>query len=240
MELESRTRFIASTLFSSSPTTYSDFIFKTKTTVHKRRWSQRRHSSKKRKICIRQMKKTKKAKPGALFRQLRYLVMDPTTIPFRGLEVTGKLKESCTNIFLCSVTIRSKETVSSFRFLGVNFRQSMDMLTGVTPPMRTIFVSSFHRRRQSSVSGSFTSSTSKQQLLIDKDKDEIQNNFVTSIKSFLASHLNLSVPEDLSFPQETRSCTFSQSVLNGNNYIYECFSLAFWFSSCQCLEMFCM
>ncbi|CAF1696205.1 unnamed protein product [Brassica napus] len=118
-----------------------------------------------------------------------------------------------------------------------SYRQSMDMLTGVTPPMRTSFVSSFHRRRQSSVSGSFTSSTSKQQLLIDKDKDEIQNNFVTSIKSFLASHLNLSVPEDLSFPQETRSCTFSQSVLNGNNYIYECFSLAFWFSSCQCLEI---
>ncbi|KAL0783825.1 hypothetical protein Bca101_000070 [Brassica carinata] len=96
-----------------------------------------------------------------------------------------------------------------------SYRQSMDMLTGVTPPMRTSFVSSFHRRRQSSVSGSFTSSTSKQQLLIHKDKDEIQNNFVTSIKSFLASHLNLSVPEDLSFPQETRSCTFSQSVLNG-------------------------
>ncbi|KAG2334885.1 hypothetical protein Bca52824_006065 [Brassica carinata] len=100
-----------------------------------------------------------------------------------------------------------------------SYRQSMDMLTGVTPPMRTIFVSSFHRRRQSSVSGSFTSSTSKQQLLIDKDKDEIQNNFVTSIKSFLASHLNLSVPEDLSFPQETRSCTFSQSVLNGINVL---------------------
>nr|VDC84987.1 unnamed protein product [Brassica oleracea] len=100
-----------------------------------------------------------------------------------------------------------------------SYRQSMDMLTGVTPPMRTSFVSSFHRRRQSSVSGSFTSSTSKQQLLIDKDKDEIQNNFVTSIKSFLASHLNLSVPEDLSFPQETRSCTFSQSVLNGINVL---------------------
>ncbi|KAL0842533.1 hypothetical protein Bca101_015778 [Brassica carinata] len=95
-----------------------------------------------------------------------------------------------------------------------SYRQSMDMLTGVTPPMRTSFVSSFHRRRQSSVSGSFTSSL-KQQLLIDKeDKDETQNNVVTSIKSFLASHLNLSVPEDLSFPQETGSCTFSQSVLN--------------------------
>ncbi|KAG2335037.1 hypothetical protein Bca52824_006217 [Brassica carinata] len=100
-----------------------------------------------------------------------------------------------------------------------SYRQSMDMLTGVTPPMRTSFVSSFHRRRQSSVSGSFTSSL-KQQLLIDKeDKDETQNNVVTSIKSFLASHLNLSVPEDLSFPQETGSCTFSQSVLNGINVL---------------------
>lgn len=93
----------------------------------------------------------------------------------------------------------------------------MDLLTGVTPPNRTSFVSSFRKRRQSSVFGSFTSSPSKQQLLVDEN--EIQNSVVASIKSFIASHLNLSVPEDLPIPQEDRSCTFSQSVLNGNNWI---------------------
>ncbi|CAA0400145.1 unnamed protein product [Arabidopsis thaliana] len=90
-------------------------------------------------------------------------------------------------------------------------------LTGVTPPTSTSFVSSFRQRRQSSVFGSFTSSPSKQQLLIDKD--EIQSSVVSSIKSFLASHLQLSVPGDLLTPQENRSCTFSQSVLNGINVL---------------------
>ncbi|XP_010490633.1 PREDICTED: vacuolar amino acid transporter 1-like [Camelina sativa] len=98
-----------------------------------------------------------------------------------------------------------------------SYRQSMDMLTGVTPPPSTSFVSSFHQRRPSSVFGSFTSSPTKQQLLIEKD--EIQNSFVPSIKSFLASHLQLSVPADLLTPQETGSCTFSQSVLNGINVL---------------------
>ncbi|KFK24700.1 hypothetical protein AALP_AA8G013400 [Arabis alpina] len=99
-----------------------------------------------------------------------------------------------------------------------SYRQSMDLLTGVTPPMRSSFVSSFHKRRQSSVFGSsFTSFPSNQALLINKD--EIQNSVVTSIKSFLASHLKLSVPEDLSIIQENRSCTFSQSVLNGINVL---------------------
>ncbi|AED90440.1 Transmembrane amino acid transporter family protein [Arabidopsis thaliana] len=98
-----------------------------------------------------------------------------------------------------------------------SYRQSMDLLTGVTPPTSTSFVSSFRQRRQSSVFGSFTSSPSKQQLLIDKD--EIQSSVVSSIKSFLASHLQLSVPGDLLTPQENRSCTFSQSVLNGINVL---------------------
>uniref|UniRef100_A0A1J3GRE7 Vacuolar amino acid transporter 1 n=1 Tax=Noccaea caerulescens TaxID=107243 RepID=A0A1J3GRE7_NOCCA len=98
-----------------------------------------------------------------------------------------------------------------------SYRDSMDMLTGVTPPTRTSFVSSFRKRRQCSVFGSFTSSPSKQQLLVDKD--EIQSSVVASIRSFITSHLNLSVPEDLSIPQEDRSCTFSQSVLNGINVL---------------------
>ncbi|VYS65601.1 unnamed protein product [Arabidopsis thaliana] len=98
-----------------------------------------------------------------------------------------------------------------------SYRQSMDLLTGVTPPISTSFVSSFRQRRQSSVFGSFTSSPSKQQLLIEKD--EIQNSVVSSIKSFLASHLQLSVPGDLSIHQENGSCTFSQSVLNGINVL---------------------
>ncbi|XP_010452048.1 PREDICTED: vacuolar amino acid transporter 1-like [Camelina sativa] len=98
-----------------------------------------------------------------------------------------------------------------------SYRQSMDMLTGVTPPPSTSFVSSFRQRRPNSVFDSFTSSPSKQQLLVEKD--EIQHSFVPSIKSFLASHLQLSVPGDLLPPQETGSCTFSQSVLNGINVL---------------------
>ena len=101
-----------------------------------------------------------------------------------------------------------------FSFIGFIFRQSMDLLTGVTPPISTNLVSSFRKRRQSSAFGSFASSSSKQSLLIDKD--ETQNSIVTSIKSFIDSHLKLSVPDDLSIPQENRKCTISQSVINGN------------------------
>ncbi|CAF2118167.1 unnamed protein product [Brassica napus] len=98
-----------------------------------------------------------------------------------------------------------------------SYRQSMDLLTGVTPPISTNLVSSFRKRRQSSAFGSFASSSSKQSLLIDKD--ETQNSIVTSIKSFTDSHLKLSVPDDLSIPQENRKCTISQSVINGVNVL---------------------
>ncbi|KAF2611355.1 hypothetical protein F2Q70_00007022 [Brassica cretica] len=98
-----------------------------------------------------------------------------------------------------------------------SYRQSMDLLTGVTPPSSTNLVSSFRKRRQSSAFGSFASSSSKQSLLIDKD--ETQNSVVTSIKSFIDSHLKLSVPDDLSIPQENRKCTISQSLLNGINVL---------------------
>ncbi|KAJ4908908.1 Transmembrane amino acid transporter family protein [Raphanus sativus] len=98
-----------------------------------------------------------------------------------------------------------------------SFRQSMDLLTGVTPPISTNLVSSFRKRRQSSAFSSFTSSSSKQSLLIDKD--ETQNSVASSIKPFIASHLKLSVSEDLSIPQESRKSTLSQSVLNGINVL---------------------
>ncbi|CAN6809719.1 unnamed protein product [Brassica oleracea] len=98
-----------------------------------------------------------------------------------------------------------------------SYRQSMDLLTGVTPPISTNLVSSFRKRRQSSAFGSFASSSSKQSLLIYKD--ETQNSVVTSIKSFIDSHLKLSVPDDLSIPQENRKCTISQSLLNGINVL---------------------
>lgn len=101
-------------------------------------------------------------------------------------------------------------------FLGFIFSQSMDLLTGVTPPISANLVSSFRKRRQSSACSSFTSSSSKQSLLINKD--ETQNSVVTSIKSFIDSHLKLSVPDqDLSVPQENRKSTLSQSVFNGNH-----------------------
>ncbi|KAL0842534.1 hypothetical protein Bca101_015779 [Brassica carinata] len=99
-----------------------------------------------------------------------------------------------------------------------SYRQSMDLLTGVTPPISANLVSSFRKRRQGSACSSFTSSSSKQSLLIDKE--ETQNSVVTSIKSFIDSHLKLSVPEqDLSVPQENRKCTLPQSVLNGVNVL---------------------
>ncbi|KAF8089847.1 hypothetical protein N665_0496s0053 [Sinapis alba] len=98
-----------------------------------------------------------------------------------------------------------------------SYRESMDLLTGVTPPLSANLVSSFRKRRQSSAFGSFTSSTSRQSLLIDKD--ETQNSVALSIKSFIASHLKLPVPEDLSSPQESRKSTLSQSVLNGVNVL---------------------
>lgn len=70
----------------------------------------------------------------------------------------------------------------------------------------TILDSFLNKKQENSVLDSFSSSASKQPLLHQDD--------VESIKPFLESHLKLSVP-DLSFPDENRSCSISQSVFNG-------------------------
>ncbi|VVB12923.1 unnamed protein product [Arabis nemorensis] len=101
-----------------------------------------------------------------------------------------------------------------------SYRQSMDLLTGMTPPSVSFmpqsgsrrFVSSFHKKQQSSFFDSFSSSSSKP-LLSQPDPNKEET--ILPVKP--PSQLKLSVT-DLPLP-ETNLCSFSQSVLNGTNVL---------------------
>ncbi|CAH2074503.1 unnamed protein product [Thlaspi arvense] len=104
-----------------------------------------------------------------------------------------------------------------------SYRQSMDLLTGMTPPSVSIMprsgsrrlVSSFHKRQQSSFFDSFSSSSSKP-LLSQPDPDKEET--ILPVKPpHYPSQLKLSVT-DLPLP-ESKLCSFSQSILNGTNVL---------------------
>ncbi|XP_010543284.1 PREDICTED: vacuolar amino acid transporter 1-like [Tarenaya hassleriana] len=105
-----------------------------------------------------------------------------------------------------------------------SYRQSMDLLTGMTPPAVSFLpqsssISSFLKRRQSSTLGSFSSSASKPLLSQSPSiKDEVPTSAVLQDKPpFPYSQLKLSVT-DLPLPA-ANLCSFSQSVLNGINVL---------------------
>ncbi|ESQ40135.1 hypothetical protein EUTSA_v10013167mg [Eutrema salsugineum] len=101
-----------------------------------------------------------------------------------------------------------------------SYRQSMDLLTGMTPPLVSFMprsgsrrlVSSFHKKQQSSLFDSFSSSSSKP--LLSKPHP---NNEETILPPQFPSQIKLSVT-DLQLP-ESKLCSFSQSVLNGTNVL---------------------
>ncbi|CAN8257378.1 unnamed protein product [Cochlearia groenlandica] len=105
-----------------------------------------------------------------------------------------------------------------------SYRQSMDLLSGMTPPSLNLMprscsrrtVSSFHKKQQqSSFFDSFTSSSSKP-LISQQDPGNEETILPVNPPNF-PSQLKLSVT-DLPLP-ETNLCSFSQSILNGTNVL---------------------